>query len=142
MNRWEYFLFLFRQAFTVGSFWYLAALFCLVFILMLYKTFKVNKTPYKKIYLLSLIPFLFPLFLLIWGTFFEHTQISTTTYAPDWQLQVLSWILYLQLGIHIACLIYFKGVRLFIAALAVLQMYFTLPFYLVAIMSVGGTWIY
>jgi hypothetical protein len=107
---------------------------------MVYKTFKVDKAPYKKNYLLSLIPFLFPLFMLVWGTLFEHTQ-TFTTYAPDWQLNALSGILYLQLGIHIVCLFYFKGIRLSIAALAVLQMYFTLPFYLVAYMSIGGAWV-
>ena len=140
MNQWEYFFFLFRQGVIVGSRWYLTFLFCLLFILVFYKTFKVDKVPYKKLYLISLIPFLFPILILIWGTFFEHTQ-SYTTYAPDWQLNGLSGILYLQLGVHIACLVYFKGIRLSIVALAVLQMYFTLPFYLVAYMSIGGVWL-
>jgi hypothetical protein len=140
MNRWEYFFFLVRQGPITGKMWYLTFFFCFLFALLLYKTFKINKAPYKKIYLLSLIPFLFPLFMLIWGTFFEHTN-SITADIPAWQLNGPSWILYLQLGIHVACLVYFKGVRLLIAALAVLQMYFTLPFFLVAYMSVGGTWL-
>ena len=139
MNRWEYFFFLFRQGFIGGAMWYLTFFFCFLFILVLYKTFKVDKAPYRKLYLVSLIPFLFPFFMLIWGTLFEHTQ-NYSTYAPDWQLNVLSGILYLQLALHIFFLVYFKGVRLSVAALAVLQMYLTLPFYLVAYMSVGGTW--
>jgi hypothetical protein len=139
MNRWEYFSFLFQQGFIAGSMWPLTLAFCILFILVLYKTFKVDKAPYEKKYLLTLIPFLFPLLMLIWGTLFEHTQ-DYTTYAPKWQLSILSGILYLQLGIHIACLVYFKGIRLSVAALALLQMYFTLPFYLVAYMSIGGVW--
>ena len=139
MNRWEYFWYLFHQGFIAGSLWYLTFFFCLLFILVLYKTFKVDKAPYKKIYLLSLIPFLFPLLMLIWGTFFEHTQ-SYTADLPAWQLNVLTGILFLQFGINLACLIYFKGIRLSVAALALLQMYFTLPFYLVAYMSISGSW--
>lgn len=137
MSRLEYFFYLFRQGFTVGSFWYLAFLFCLLFILVIYKTFKVDKMPYKKIYLLSLIPFLFPALMLIWGTFFEHTQ-SYTENIPAWQFNALTGILFLQFVINLACIIYFKGVRLSLAALTVFQMYFTLPFYLVAIGSVSG----
>lgn len=140
MNQWEYFLYLFRQGFIAGSFWRLTLFFFILFVLVLYKTFKVDRAPYKKIYLISLIPFLFPLLMLIWGTLFEHTQ-SYSADVPAWHLSVLPAILYLQLGIHIACLVYFKGIRLSIAALILLQMYFTLPFYLVATMSVGGVWL-
>ncbi len=140
MNRWEYFSFLFRQGFIAGDMWYLTLLFCFLFILALYKTFKVDKAPYKKLYLISLIPFLFPILMLIWGTRFEHTQTYTAN-IPAWQLNVLSEILYLQFGINLVCLVYFKGIRLSITALALLQMYFTLPFYLVATMSVGGVWL-
>jgi hypothetical protein len=140
MDRWAYFLYLFRQGFVVAGLWYLTLFFCFLLILVLYKTFKVDKTPFKKLYLISLIPFLFPVLLLIWGTFFEHTQTYISK-LPAWQLNVLTGILYLQLGIHLACLVYFKGIRLSIAALALLQMYFTLPFYLVAVMSVGGSWV-
>ncbi len=140
MNQWEYFSFLFRQGFIAGNFWYLTLVFCFLFILVIYRTFKVNKAPYKKQYLLSLIPFLFPLLMLAWGTFFEHTQ-SYTADIPAWQLNMLAGTLYLQLGIHVVCLVYFKGVRLAVAALALLQMYLTLPFYLVAYMSVGGVWL-
>jgi hypothetical protein len=139
MNRWDYFLFLFQQGFVAGSMWPLTFLFLFLFILVFYKTFKVDKVPCQKIYLISLTPFLFPLLMLIWGTLFEHTQ-SYVIDLPAWQLKILSGILYLQLGIHLACLVYFKGVRLFVAALALLQMYFTLPFYLVSYMSVSGTW--
>ena len=140
MNRGDYFSFLFRQAVIAGGMGPLTFAFCFLFILMFYKTFKVDKVPYKKIYLISLIPFLFPILMLIWGTLFEHTQ-SYMANIPVWQLKVLSGILYLQLGIHLVCLIYFKGIRLVIGALALLQMYFTLPFYLVAYMSVGGVWL-
>lgn len=139
MNRWEYFSFLFRQGFAAGNIWYLTLLFCFLFILALYKTFKMDKAPYKKLYLISLIPFLFPFFLLTWGSLFEHTQTYTAN-TPAWQLNGLSGILFLQFGINLACLVYFKGIRLSIAALALLQMYLTLPFYLVAYMSVGGVW--
>ena len=139
MNRWDYFIYLFHQGFVAGSFWYLTFFFCLLFTLVAYKTFKVDKTPFKKSYLISLIPFLFPLFLLTWGTLFEHTQTYISK-LPAWQLNVLTGILILQLGIHVVCLIYFKGIRLTVAALSLLQMYFTLPFYLVAVMSVGGSW--
>ena len=140
MNRWDYFIYLFHQGFVAGSFWYLTFFFCLLFILVFYKTFKVDKKPYKKQYLISLIPFFFPLLLLIWGTFFEHTQTYISK-LPAWQINVLTGILILQLGLHVVCLIYFKGIRLSIATLSLLQMYFTLPFYLVAVMSVGGSWI-
>ena len=81
MNQWEYFSFLFRQGFIAGSMWYLTLFFCLLFILVVYKTFKVDKAPYKKIYLLSLIPFLFPILMLIWGTLFEHTQSYTDRFS-------------------------------------------------------------
>jgi hypothetical protein len=140
MNRWDYFLFLFRQGFVFGSMGYLTFFFLLLFTLALYKNFKVDKAPYKQLYLIALIPFLFPLIMLIWGTFFEHTQIHAVS-VPDWQLNVLSWILFLQFGIHLGCLVYFKGIRLSIAALALLQMYLVLPFYFVASMSVGGIWL-
>ena len=140
MNRWEYFLFLFRQGFVAGNMWYLTLFFCLLFALVFYRTFKVDKAPYKKIYLISLIPFLFPTLMLTWGTLFEHTQTYTAD-IPAWQLSILSGILFLQLGLNIACLVYFKGIRLAIAALALLQMYLTLPFYLIAYMSIGGVWL-
>ena len=139
MDRWNYFLFLFQQGFVAGSMWPLTFLFLFLFILVCYKTFKVDKAPCRKIYLITVIPFLFPLLMLIWGTLFEHTQ-SYVIDLPAWQLKILSGILYLQLGIHLACLVYFKEIRLFVAALALLQMYFTLPFYLVSYMSVSGTW--
>lgn len=104
---------------------------------MLYKTFKVDKVPYQKNYLFSLIPLLFPLLMLIWGTIFENTQ-SYKEDIPSWQLNILTGILFLQFFISLACIIYFKGVRLSLAALTVFQMYFTLPFYLAAIGSVSG----
>ncbi|MBC7877483.1 MAG: hypothetical protein H7Y59_09965 [Anaerolineales bacterium] len=107
---------------------------------MLYKTFKVDKVPYQKIYLLSLIPFLFPLLMLVWGTLFEHTN-SITADVPAWQLKTISIILYVQLAISLGCIVYFKGIRLLVATLAVLQMYFTLPFFLVAYMSISGSWV-
>lgn len=140
MNRWDYFSFLFHQGFMFGSMGFLTFFFLFLFILALYKNFKVDKEPYKKLYLISFIPFLFPPLMLIWGTFFEHTQVYTAN-IPAWQLNVLSGILYLQAGINLACFIYFKRIRLSIAALAVLQMYFTFPFYLVAAMSIGGVWL-
>ena len=140
MNQRDYFLFLFRQGFIAGDMLYLTFFFCFLFILALYKTFKVDNAPYKKLYLISLIPFLFPVLMLIWGTLFEHTQTYTAN-VPAWQLNVLSGILFLQLGINLVCLVYFKGIRLSIVALALLQMYFTFPFYLVAAMSIGGIWL-
>lgn len=139
MNHWDYFLFLFNKSFVTGKTWYLTFFFCFLFALMLYKTFKVDKVPYQKIYLLSLIPFLFPLLMLVWGTLFEHTN-SITADVPAWQLKTISIILYVQLAISLACIVYFKGIRLLVAALAVLQMYFTLPFFLVAYMSISGSW--
>jgi hypothetical protein len=39
------------------------------------------------------------------------------------------------------CLIYFKGIRLPLAILSLIQMGFTLPFLLIASMSVGGVWL-
>lgn len=140
MDRWDYFLFLFRQGFVAGNLGCFTFIFCSLFILALYKTFMVDKAPYKKVYLISLIPFLLPIVMLIWGTFFEHTQTYTAN-VPAWQLNVLSGILFLQFGINLVCLVHFKGIRLSVAALVLLQTYFIFPFYLVAAMSVGGIWL-
>ncbi len=140
MNHWEYFFFLFHQgaSFIVSNFLFVA-LFFLLFIALLYKNFKADDEPYKKVYAISLIPFLFPIFMLVWGTFFEHTQI----YMPDlphWQIDVLTGVLILQIGINLVCLVWFNRVRMSVVALALLQMCFTLPFFLAATMSVSGVW--
>ena len=141
MNRWDYFLFLFHQgrSFIVSNL-LLICLFLLLFVVLLYNAFKVDKAPYKKLYLISLIPFLFPLLMLVWGTLFEHTQVQVTN-VPAWQSSVLSGIFLLQLAINLVCLVWFKGIRLSIAVLALLQACFTFPFLLVASMSVSGIWL-
>jgi hypothetical protein len=141
MNHWEYFLFLFYQGLGfITSTLPLMIPFFIAFILLLYRTFKMNAESFKRIYLISLIPFLFPFLMVAWGTFFEHTQAYTAK-VPDWQLGMLSWLLCFQIGFNIVCLIYFKGIRLPLAILSLIQMGFTLPFLLIASMSVGGVWL-
>lgn len=141
MNHWDYLLFLFNQGMSfVISNLLLIVPSMLGLIYLLYRNFKVDAVPFKKVYLISLIPFLFPMLMLLWGTFFEHTQAYSEN-IPSWQSSVLSGMLYLQVGISFACLIWFKGIRLLVVMLVLIQLMFTLPFFLVASMSVGGIWL-
>jgi hypothetical protein len=141
MNHWDYFLFLFHQGlgFIISnSLLIIPSILGLIY--LLYRNFKINGVPFKRVYLISLIPFLFPMLMLLWGTFFEHTQTYSAN-IPNWQSNVLSGMLFLQVAINLACLFYFKGIRLLVVMLALIQLSFTLPFFLVASMSVGGIWL-
>lgn len=141
MNQWSYFLFLLRQVY--GADGILIPLFVL-FLLAVVKNYWIDKIPYRAVHLLALVPFLFPIWMLIWGTLYEHTT-SGTVYAhvnvPEWLSPAIWGIVVIQLLVNIGCLVYFKGVRLSIVILVLLQGLLTFISLLVSGMSIGGTWL-
>ncbi len=77
---------------------------------------------------------------LVWGARFEHTHTPAQA-IPAWQPAVLWDILAIQVSIHLACLLLFKGVRLSLAVLVLFQDYLSVFPFLIASMSVSGVWL-
>lgn len=140
MNQWYYFLFLFRQVYGFNS---IMIPLLILFLLAVIKNYWIDKTPYRPVHLLALVPCLFPIAMLIWGTLYEHTtsQGMVSIKEPEWLYGVMRGLVVIQLLVNIGCLVYFKGLRLSIVTLALLQGFLTLFSLLVAGMSIEGTWL-
>jgi hypothetical protein len=86
----------------------------------------------------------FPLWIVMWGTLFEHTT-GRTPYAyvemPEWQFQAMWVIVVIQLLMNIGCLVYFEGVRLSVLTLGLVQGFLTFIALFVASMSIRGEWL-
>jgi hypothetical protein len=136
----QYFLFLLGQVFSCNC---VTPFLFILFALAVIKNYWIDKTPYRAVHLLALFPFLFPIWMLIWGTLFEHTTSGPPGWneVPEWQFFPLRVIVAIQLLITIGCFIYFKGLRLSILTLALWQGFLTFLSLLVAGMSIGGTWL-
>ena len=139
MNRWSYLLDLMRQAFIHDDLWYITLpLFALV-ALAIYKNYIVDKTRPARRHLFALVPFVFPLLLLVFGALFEHT-LTVTEPVAAWQIVILWGTVIGQVLINGLCLAFFKEIRLSLLALAMLQGWLTLFPFAVAVMSTTGIW--
>src|SRR5262245_51361257 len=108
MNQWDYFLFLLNLLYQLD--WMMIPLFVL-FILAVIKDYLIGKTPFQAVHLLALVPFLFPILMLIWGTVFQHTiptPGSDYTAAPAWLSLALWTLVVIQLLMVLGGLVYFK----------------------------------
>jgi hypothetical protein len=135
MNHWDYFLFLLRQAHN-GA-WCITVPLLVLVVLAICKNYFVDKTPYAKRHLIAFVPFVFPLLLLVYGTLFEHTS-TKTVHVPEWQTMLLWVPVISQVVINGFCLAIFKGMRLSVLALTILQGWLTLIHLLVAAVSITG----
>lgn len=136
-GHWAYFLFLTKQA--AGAY-RLAGFMGIVVCFALFKNYKIDKADFQASHLLMLLPFLHPLLLLIWGTAFEHTTAPGLS-VPGWQLHGLWFIVLCQVAMSVYFFLRFKGLRLSVAAISVLQGFLTMLAFFLAWMSVSGTWI-
>ena len=139
MTPTEYFLFLLDKAFVYDDLWPLTLLLLALVELALYKNYTVDRKPFCRRHLLALVPFIFPVFFLVWGTLFEHTQ-SPAHNIPAWQVRALSMAFEIQVAISGASLAYLKEVRLSVAALGLFQVYLSLYPWNIAEKSVTGDW--
>jgi hypothetical protein len=137
---WNYFLDLLRQAFIYDDLWYITLPLFMLVVLAISKNYVVDKTPYARRHLLALIPFAFPPLLLVYGTLFEHT-LTKTAHVPAWQTMLAWGIVIYQVGINGLCLATFKGMRLTMLALTILQGWLSLFPFFVAMMSISGVWL-
>jgi hypothetical protein len=137
---WNYFLDLLRQAFIYDDLWYITLPLFTLAALAISKNYVVDKTRYARRHLLALIPFVFPLLLLVCGTLFEHT-LTRTAHVPAWQTMLAWGIVISQVGINGLCFVTFKGMRLSVLALTVLQGWLSLFPFFVAMMSISGAWL-
>jgi hypothetical protein len=140
MNHGDYWLYLVRQAFIYDDLWYITLPLFVLAVLAVIKNYSVDKAPFKRRHLLALIPFAFPPLLLAYGTMFEHT-LTRTQAVPAWQTMILWGIVISQALINVLCFVHFKRMRLSVLALTALQGWLTLFPFLVAVMSVSGTWL-
>jgi len=140
MNRWDYLLDLLRQAFIYDDLWYITLPLFMLVVLAIGKNYFVDKTPYARRHLLAFIPFVFPPLLLICGTLFEHT-LTKTAHVPTWQTMIVWGIVISQAAINGLCFATFKGMRLSVLALTILQGWLSLFPFFVAVMSISGVWL-
>lgn len=140
MNHGDYWLYLVRQAFIYDDLWYITLPLFALAVLAGIKNYIADKAPYSKRHLLALIPFAFPPLLLIYGALFEHT-LTKTQDVPAWQTTILWGIVISQILFNGLCFACFKRMRLSVLALAALQGWLTLFPFVVAVMSVSGTWL-
>jgi len=99
-----------------------------------------RKDVFKTKYLLLLIPFLLPIFILVLGTVFvnETNDIFQANKLAQY-IVVLLFFLHLPLGIF---LVYsFKGIRFFTISINLFQMWLSFLSWFVAGMSISGDWL-
>ena len=140
MNHWDYLLGLLRQAFIYDDLWCITLPLFLLAVLAISKNYFVDKTPYARRHLLAFIPFAFPPLLLVYGTLFEHT-LTKTAHVPAWQTMIVWGIAISQVSINGLCFAIFKGMRLSVLALTLLQGWLSLFPFFVAVMSISGVWL-
>ena len=135
MDQWDYFLFLFRQVYRNNM---ITTPLVFMVLLAVVKNYWIDKTPYRAVHWLALVPCLFPIWILVWGTLYRHTS---WTHPPEWLSPAMWGIVVIQLLVNLGCLVYFKGLRLSIVFLLLLQGSVTLLSLLLSSMSIGGTWL-